>query len=1205
MAARSLQRKLIVLVVAAVLAAVTVSTGITGWQQAANYGGLRKQSLVGTAQVFAAAAGAGAAAADGQRVMLALRAIGRIPDIRYAEAVDRNGSLLATLGSTSRLIGDPDLERSDDVSVVALLASRTVRVTVPIMHEGRAVGRLTLIGGTEDLWVQLLWTILLSTLGGAVALAVGLAVAWRFQRAITAPLRMLVQAMARIRRDHCYDVTVPDASDREIGELVDGFNRMLHDVRDRDQRLKAHRRNLEQEVADRTRDLREARDVAETANRAKSKFPATMSHEIRTPMNGIMVMAELLNAGTLPARQRRFAEIIVKSGQSLLAIINDILDFSKIEAGKLELESRPVDLDEVVESVTSLFAERARTKSLDLAAVVEPRAPRVISGDPVRLAQVISNLVNNALKFTERGFVKLAIAPEAGSRDRLAISVSDSGIGISADQRDTIFEAFSQADQSTTRQFGGTGLGLAICRRLVEAMGGEITVESRPGAGATFTVVLPAGDGPRTPWPGLPLDGGALSYCVLDVAGAATNAALTRYLVASGYTVMQREGLTPEQCRKAALVCADAERLADFPSAANGPQPIRIALSALGDSTGDELIRAQRADAVISRPVLRSEIEDLLGRIVTGERTLQPVAETAPPAAVAQRFRPFSVLVADDNAVNREVASEALSQLGASVHTVENGLQAVEAAAQDRYQVVFMDGSMPEMDGFEATRRIRTAEREDGRPRCVIVALTAHVVGTDADAWREAGMDDVVHKPFTIAKLAQTIATLVPDLVADEADHAQYRSAVPHPSRETASTGAEPADHEQNETPLLDPEVLAQLRQMQALGKADFVHKVLGLYLEHAPPAVQRLVEAAQAGDAGECALAAHALKSMSYNIGARRVATLALAVETAGKTERRVANETMRRELAEVFARTLEAIRALHDLAAAPAKGGAPGQAPAVASPSEALARKLDVALECGEFSLLYQPLVDRSGARTCGVEALLRWTRADGTRVSPADFIPLAERTGSIHAIGEWVLRRACLDAADWPGLTVAVNVSPVQFARPDLAERFIGILTETGIDGHRLELEITETALLEAETAVLHAMRRLNARGVSFALDDFGTGYSSLNYLRRFPFGKIKIDRSFVSDLNSTVDATIVHAITSIGRSLGLKLVAEGVEEVLQHRFLAAAGVHFLQGYLFGRPMSKDEISERLRREQAVAAARPIAPAPMAPAARQAVG
>jgi EAL domain-containing protein (putative c-di-GMP-specific phosphodiesterase class I) len=216
--------------------------------------------------------------------------------------------------------------------------------------------------------------------------------------------------------------------------------------------------------------------------------------------------------------------------------------------------------------------------------------------------------------------------------------------------------------------------------------------------------------------------------------------------------------------------------------------------------------------------------------------------------------------------------------------------------------------------------------------------------------------------------------------------------------------------------------------------------------------------------------------------------------------------------------------------------------------------------------------------------VEALLRWQH-NGKFVSPAEFIPLAEKSGSIHAIGSWVLRQACLDARDW-GVALSVNVSAVQFIAADLAEQIEQIVEETGFPWKRLELEITETALLTAEDAVLRVMKRLKDKGVSFALDDFGTGYSSLTYLRRFPFDKLKIDRTFIADVTLTVNATIVHAVTSIGRSLGLKLVAEGVENAEQHRFLAAAGAHYLQGYLFGRPAPAGATSDRLRGELAAA-------------------
>src|SRR5262249_31774116 len=243
--------------------------------------------------------------------------------------------------------------------------------------------------------------------------------------------------------------------------------------------------------------------------------------------------------------------------------------------------------------------------------------------------------------------------------------------------------------------------------------------------------------------------------------------------------------------------------------------------------------------------------------------------------------------------------------------------------------------------------------------------------------------------------------------------------------------------------------------------------------------------------------------------------------------------------------------------------------------------------ALQRNEFFLAYQPIVDRSSKRMCGVEALARWQRGGGEPVAPREFIPLAESAGMIHDLGDWVLRRACEDALAWPSLTVAVNVSPLRFPRPDLAERFGRILSETRFDGRRLEVEITESALLEAERAVLEAMQQLTAQGVTFVLDDFGTGYSSLNYLRRFPFKKIKIDRSFVANLSTTVDATIVHAVVSIGRALGLKLIAEGVEDAEQERFLLGAGVHFLQGDRLGPAAAREAISARLRLEQKPAA------------------
>ena len=243
---------------------------------------------------------------------------------------------------------------------------------------------------------------------------------------------------------------------------------------------------------------------------------------------------------------------------------------------------------------------------------------------------------------------------------------------------------------------------------------------------------------------------------------------------------------------------------------------------------------------------------------------------------------------------------------------------------------------------------------------------------------------------------------------------------------------------------------------------------------------------------------------------------------------------------------------------------------------PAGSLEKDLCLAIERRELDVEYQPFVDRAGKQVLGVEALIRWRRSGADNVPPSVFVPIAERNGLIDEMGEWVLRRACQDALAWPGLTVAVNVSPIQFRRPGLADRIEHILSETAIGADRVELEITETALIEAEVAVQQTIEQLHLRGVSFALDDFGTGFSSLTSLRRFPIDKIKIDRSFVSNVGSTVDATIIHAVVSIGRALGLKVVAEGVETAEQQKFVAAAGVHAMQGYLFARPMRNTQVT-----------------------------
>ncbi len=765
----------------------------------------------------------------------------------------------------------------------------------------------------------------------------------------------------------------------------------------------------------------------------------------------------------------------------------------------------------------------------------------------------------------------------------IELSVEDTGIGIPQDKLATIFEVFSQADQTTTRKFGGTGLGLAICRRIAAAMGGDIEVSSTLGVGSTFRVRIPTGASTGRPWPMLDAKGSQQPVCLIDVSGEATASALSDYFAAFGYSVTRAEaGLSDADYRSAAMICVDADRLHQR---ALGKRPDRtsivLAVTRFGDDASADVIANGLADAAVSRPLLRSEIEELLRRIAAGESLLQDQAASSRRGGALPRFDSLRVLVADDSAVNREVAIEALSRLGAQVETVENGTEAVKAASQRAHDIILMDGSMPQMDGFTAARIIRQAEKVENRKRVPIVALTAHVIGAAAEEWRLAGMDAVIHKPFTIAQLAACLADQVPQFQTSTGDLAKPENIGPTEDEvEDGSTDAiEAAD-----TPLVDPAVLAQLRVLNDTKKHDFLKRVVEIYSEHAPKACDQLREHAKAGEAEACGAVAHSIKSMSLNIGAVEVAKIAADFEHAARSNSQVPEQDEIDALADMLQRTLAALADEIE----PKDSGRRANAVDIAAPSpivsgDSMERDLHLAIERHELSVEYQPFVDRAGRQVLGLEALVRWLRNGTDDVPSSVFVPIAERTGFIDELGEWVLRQACKDALAWPTLIVAINISPIQFRRPGLADRIEQILSESGADPNRIELEITETALLDSEAAVLQTMDQLHQRGVSFALDDFGTGYSSLTTLRRFPVDKIKIDRSFVSNVGTTIDATIVHAVVSIGRALGLKVVAEGVETVEQQRFVTAAGVHAMQGYLFARPMRKQRRGSLRRRIQ----------------------
>ncbi len=867
----TIRAKLIALVTLAVVIAQTVIASVLLWQEAHRYAEVKRDSMLSAAQVLSVGVSKAVAERNRTEIRSVMRAIGRIPGLVYVGVEDTQGRELADLGATEQLSSDLKFSAggAERVPLFSLLTSRTAELAVPVVSGGVEVGRLRIVSDTSELPGRLRSALAATAAGALLALVLALLVALRLQRSITRPLTALTKTMAHVGARHDYSAEIEAGSNDEVGVLVRGFNTMIGDIRERDQRLAKHREQLETEVAERTQDYRLARDAAESANAAKSDFLATMSHEIRTPMNGILVMADLLAAGDLPPRSRRYAEVISRSGQGLVAIINDILDFSKIEAGKLEVEELAVDVEECVNNVVSLFGERAQSKGLDLAALIETDAPRFIVADPVRLNQVLSNLVNNALKFTETGHVTLRVARDGDSRVRF--SVIDTGIGIPEDKIATIFSAFSQADQTTTRRFGGTGLGLSIAQRLVTAMGGEISVTSEAGKGSAFTFALAAAnDQGSTAWPCVSAAGKPLALVCFD--GDATSAALDHYLANAGYAVTHasRESLA-NSVAGAALIFAGVPALRSLESAAIKPHVRSIAIARLGESGYDGLIEQGLAHAGIELPLSRHDVADLLMAIRDG-RALQSVASNTRKLDAFPQFPGAKVLVVDDGAVNREVAIEALRTFGIAADIACDGREAVEACARERYDLVLMDGSMPGMDGFEATRAIRSAEAAEGRSRQIILALTAHVVGSAANLWREADMDGVLHKPFTIATMADCLD--------------QFLQTVEIKSAKEDIAQASLVVAEDDET-ILDPALVSQLRDMAAMGRGDFVQRVTSLYLEHGPQSVADIRSAAQAGDSDALAKAAHALKSMSFNVGARHVAQIAGQMELQAREER------------------------------------------------------------------------------------------------------------------------------------------------------------------------------------------------------------------------------------------------------------------------------------------------------------------------------
>ncbi len=748
----------------------------------------------------------------------------------------------------------------------------------------------------EDELYQSLLNSLLRTMFLVVLLMVTLFVTMR--RILISPIIKLTETAKQISVDKNYSARVMFKSQGEMKTLLENFNNMLQQIEEQDHKLKEYsgqlqekiyqsNKNLEnsyRELKQINRELEQARDEAEAASRSKSQFMANVSHEIRTPMNAIIGMADLTLSTELSAKQREFLKIIVSSGRVLLRLINEILDFSKIEAGKLLLEEVNFNLHQLIHDISDLFVDQMVASKTELVIDIRPDVPKRIIGDPLRLRQVLINLIANAFKFTNQGEITITVSADkiTAGKSEIVFAIKDTGIGISEEVQPHLFEAFKQADGSTTRKYGGTGLGLTISKRIVELMGGGIWVRSKLGEGSTFFFTITPEVAPDTSSTefNLPADLQGTSVLIIDD-NLALRSVLSRYLRQFGFSPVTAstaeeafEILDQRGDNAFKLVLIDLK----LPGMNGDEACVRIrqkysyeelpVIMITSTDIDEALAKANRAgiNKLMTKPIKQGPLFDVIlntfGHEVRSDYVLEPYQH------VEEEFKGYKVLLVEDNPINQQVAEQILEPTGLEIESALNGRIAVDKLSSGKYDLVLMDIQMPEMDGYEATGIIRN---EMGLSKLPIIAMTAHAMRGDKEKCLVAGMDDYVPKPIDKEQLISTIRShLVKETVVGKVNK--------------VTTDSMAAD-----VSMVVPEHRTCIDVEEALerigGDMEILLSILGNFDEYNAGfcnEVRGMLHADKLKEAGD---RAHTLKGSAANISASELSAAALALERACKS--------------------------------------------------------------------------------------------------------------------------------------------------------------------------------------------------------------------------------------------------------------------------------------------------------------------------------